>query len=172
MLFRPQLRRPFILFHITHAFIPKSKPPVSVCVTLKNILVMFFRTFGRGRPPTIAEEGNDEDLSPGGDISRYRYIHIGREHASEKEAQLKQLQTERHQHQVSVQEGRENASAFLALDSSRRHNNTTNFVVYADCCRTMGLGCTISQTWTPHRQDNQSVAGATVSSSVAHMEKG
>jgi hypothetical protein len=69
MLFWTQLWRPFILFHITHAFIPKSKPPVSVCVTLKNILVTFFRTFGRGRPPIIAEERHNEDLSPGGDIS-------------------------------------------------------------------------------------------------------
>jgi hypothetical protein len=35
----------------------------------------------------------------------------------------------------------------------------------------MGLGCPISQTWTPHRQDNLSVAGATMSSSTARTEK-
>jgi hypothetical protein len=38
-----------------HAYLhPKLKPPVTVYVTLKNILVTFLRTFGRGRPPTIA----------------------------------------------------------------------------------------------------------------------
>jgi hypothetical protein len=36
----------------------------------------------------------------------------------------------------------------------------------------MGLGYTISQTWTPHRQDNLSVVGATVSSLVARTKKG
>jgi hypothetical protein len=36
----------------------------------------------------------------------------------------------------------------------------------------MGLGCLISQTWTPYRQDNLSVVGATMSSSAARMEKG
>jgi hypothetical protein len=36
----------------------------------------------------------------------------------------------------------------------------------------MGLGCAISQTWTPNCQDKLSVAGATASSSVAHTEKG
>jgi hypothetical protein len=51
-------------------------------------------------------------------------------------------------------------------------NTTTNSVSYVDCCRAMGLGCPISQTWTPHRQDNLSVAGATVSSSAARTEKG
>jgi hypothetical protein len=35
---------------------------------------------------------------------------------AEKEAQPKQLQTKRHPHQVSVREGRENASVFPALD--------------------------------------------------------
>jgi hypothetical protein len=37
----------------------------------------------------------------------------------EKEAQPEQLQTERHPYQASVREGRENASAFLALDPPR-----------------------------------------------------
>jgi hypothetical protein len=36
----------------------------------------------------------------------------------------------------------------------------------------MGLGCLISQTWTPLRQDNLSVIGATMSSSTTRMEKG
>jgi hypothetical protein len=35
----------------------------------------------------------------------------------------------------------------------------------------MGLGCPISQIWTPHRQYNLSVAGATVSSLAARMKK-
>ena len=81
---------------------------------------------------------------------------------AEKEAQSKQLQTESHPHQASV----------LALDPPKRHNTTTNSVAYADCYRATGLGCPISQTWTPHRQDNLNVAGATMSSSAAHMEKG
>jgi hypothetical protein len=91
---------------------------------------------------------------------------------AEKEAKLEQLQTERHPHRASVREGKENASAFLALDPSRRHNTTTNSIAYDDYCRATGLDCPISQTWTPHRQDNLSVAGATMSSSVARTKKG
>ena len=53
---------------------------------------------------------------------------------AEKEAQLEQLQTERHPHQASVREGRENAGAFPALDPSRRHDTTINSVAYADYC--------------------------------------
>jgi hypothetical protein len=60
----------------------------------------------------------------------------------------------------------------LALDPPKRHNTTTNSVAYADCCHTTGLDCPISQTWTPHRQDNLSVTGATMSSSTARTEKG
>jgi hypothetical protein len=63
---------------------------------------------------------------------------------AEKEAYLEQLQTERHPHQTSVQEGRENASAFPALDLPRRHNTTTNFVAYVDYCYATGFGCPIS----------------------------
>jgi hypothetical protein len=91
---------------------------------------------------------------------------------AEKEAQLEQLQTERHPHQASIREGRENASAFLTLDLPRRHNTTTNSVAYVDYFHAMGLGCPISQTWTPHRQDNLSMAGTIVSSSAAHTKKG
>jgi hypothetical protein len=36
----------------------------------------------------------------------------------------------------------------------------------------MDLGCPISQSWTPHRQDKLTVAGATASSSAANTEKG
>jgi hypothetical protein len=36
----------------------------------------------------------------------------------------------------------------------------------------MCLGCPISQTWTPHHQDNLSVAGVTMSSSTTRTEKG
>jgi hypothetical protein len=90
----------------------------------------------------------------------------------EKETQPEQLQTERHPHQASVLEGRENVIAFLALDPPRRHNTTTNSVAYADYCRAMSLGCTISQTWTPYCQDNLSVARATMSSSAARTEEG
>jgi hypothetical protein len=172
MLFRPQLRRPFILFHITHAFIPKSKPFVSVCVTLKNILVTFFRTFGRGRPLIIAEEGHDEDLSPGGDISSI-LLDTYRERARKRERSPTEAAPNREAPTPGVNPRRVRECECLpSLDAPRRHNNTTNFVAYADYCRTMGLGCLISQTWTPHRQDNQSVAGATVSSSAAHIEKG
>jgi hypothetical protein len=63
-------------------------------------------------------------------------------------------------------------SAFPALNPPRRHNTTANSVAYTDCCRITGLGCPISQTWTPHRQDNLRVADATVSSLAARMEKG
>jgi hypothetical protein len=73
---------------------------------------------------------------------------------------------------ASIQEGPENASAFVALDPPRRHNTTTNSVAYADYCRATGLGCPISHTWTPHCKDNISVAGSTVSSSAAHTKKG
>jgi hypothetical protein len=38
--------------HITHIFISRPKPPVTVHITLKNILVTFLRNFGGGRPPT------------------------------------------------------------------------------------------------------------------------
>jgi hypothetical protein len=48
-------------------------------------------------------------------------------------------------------------SVFSALDPPKRHNNTTNFVAYADCYHATSLGCPISQTWTPHRQDNLTV---------------
>jgi hypothetical protein len=65
---------------------------------------------------------------------------------AKKETQLEQLQTERHSHQASVREGRENASAFPALYPPRRHNTTTNSVAYANYCRATGLGCPISQT--------------------------
>jgi hypothetical protein len=90
---------------------------------------------------------------------------------AEKEAQLEQLQIERHPHQVSVRKERENASAFQPMDPPRRHNTTTNSVAYADCCRAIGLGCPISQIWTRHRQDNLSVAGAIVSSPAARTKK-
>jgi hypothetical protein len=63
---------------------------------------------------------------------------------TEKEAQLEQLQTERHPHQALVREGRENVSAFPALDPPRRHNTTTNSVAYADYYRAMGLDYPIS----------------------------
>jgi hypothetical protein len=36
-----------------HTFISKPTPPVTVYVILKNMLVKFLRTFGRGRPPTV-----------------------------------------------------------------------------------------------------------------------
>jgi hypothetical protein len=91
---------------------------------------------------------------------------------AEKEAQSEQLQTERHSHQASIREGQDNASVFPALDPPKRHNTTTNSVAYADCCHATCLGCPISQTWTPHCQDNLSVAGATMSSLTARMEKG
>jgi hypothetical protein len=48
-----------LYLHITHTFtrkrtfIPKPKPPVTVYVTLNIWLVMFLRTFGKGRPPTV-----------------------------------------------------------------------------------------------------------------------
>jgi hypothetical protein len=76
-----------------------------------------------------------------------------------------------HLHQASVRKGRENVSAFPALDPPRRHNTTTNSVAYADCCRATGLGCPISQIWTRHRQDNLSVAGSIVSSSSVRTKK-
>jgi hypothetical protein len=63
-------------------------------------------------------------------------------------------------------------SAFPVLHPPRRHNTTTNFVAYADYYRATGFGCPISQTWTSHRQDNLSVVGTTVSSSVTRTEKG
>jgi hypothetical protein len=88
-----------------------------------------------------------------------------------KEAQPEQLQTERHPHQASVREGRENVSVFPTLNPPKRHNTTTNSIAYTDCCHATSLGCPISQTWTPHRQDNLSVAGATMSS-MARTEKG
>jgi hypothetical protein len=71
----------------------------------------------------------------------------------------------------SVREGRENTSAFLALDPPRRHNTTNNSITYADCCRATCFGCPISQTWTSHRQDNLSASGATVSSSAVCTKK-
>jgi hypothetical protein len=44
----------FILhLHTMPTFISKPKPPVIVYVILKNMLVKFLRTFGRGRPPTV-----------------------------------------------------------------------------------------------------------------------
>jgi hypothetical protein len=43
-----------LYLYITHIFISKPKPPVTVYVILKNILVTFLRIFGRGRPPTVA----------------------------------------------------------------------------------------------------------------------
>jgi hypothetical protein len=106
----------------------------------------------------------------GGDISSIQLE--GESTQAEKEAQPEQLQTERHTHQASIREGRENASVLPVLDPPKRHNTTTNSVAYADCCHAMGLGCPLSQIWTPHRQDNLSVAGATMSSSMARMEKG
>jgi hypothetical protein len=37
-----------------HAFVSKPKPPMAIYVTLKDMLVKFFRIFGRGRPPTLS----------------------------------------------------------------------------------------------------------------------
>jgi hypothetical protein len=91
---------------------------------------------------------------------------------AKKKVQPEQLQTERHPHQASVREGRENVSVFLALDPLKRHTTSTNFVSYADCCHAISFGCPISQTWIPHRQDKLSVAGATMSSSTTRTEKG
>jgi hypothetical protein len=61
---------------------------------------------------------------------------------------------------------------FPTLDPPKQHNTTTNSIAYVDCWHATGLGCPISQTWTPHRQDNLSVASATMSSSTARPEKG
>jgi hypothetical protein len=91
---------------------------------------------------------------------------------AEKNVQPEKLQTKRHPHQASVREGREKASVFLALDPPKRQNTTTNSVAYADYWHATSLSCPISQTGTPHRQDNLSVAGATMSSSTARTEKG
>ena len=102
----------------------------------------------------------------GGDIDNISLDISGKSTQAEKEAQSEQLQTERHPHQASIRVRR------TALDPPKRHNTTTNSVAYADCCHAIGLGCPIFQTWTPHCQDNLSVAGATMSSSTAHTEKG
>jgi hypothetical protein len=51
---------------------------------------------------------------------------------AEKEAQPEQLQTERHPHQASVQKRVRKCECLQALDLSRRHNTTTNSVVYTD----------------------------------------
>jgi hypothetical protein len=40
-------------FHIVYSFIPRPKVPVNV-LYLENMLVVFLRTFGRQRPPTVA----------------------------------------------------------------------------------------------------------------------
>jgi Tfp pilus assembly protein FimT len=49
---------------------------------------------------------------------------------AEKKAQPEQLQTERHPHQGSIREGRDNASVFPALDPPKRHNMTTNSIAF------------------------------------------
>jgi hypothetical protein len=38
-----------------HAFVSKPNPPVTIYVTLKDMLVKFLRAFGRGRPPIVIE---------------------------------------------------------------------------------------------------------------------
>ena len=65
---------------------------------------------------------------------------------AEKEAQPEQLQTERHPHQASIREGRENVSVFPILDPPKRHNTTTNSIADAGCCHATGLGYPISHT--------------------------
>jgi hypothetical protein len=55
-----------------HAFISKSKSPVTVYVTLKNMLVKFLRTFRRGRPPTLGFQ--IKQLQEGTFISQTKYI--------------------------------------------------------------------------------------------------
>jgi hypothetical protein len=128
-----------------------------------------------GHTCSLSEKDTIKIWASGDDIGSIPldiYIYISREHTSGKEAQLEQLQTERHPHQASVRKGRENVSVFPTLDPPKRHNTTTNSIAYADCCHTTGLGCPISQTWTPRRQDNLNVADATMSSSTARTEKG
>jgi hypothetical protein len=120
----------------------------------------------------LPEKDTTKTWASGGDIgSTLLDIYVESTQA-EKKAQPEQLQTERHPHLASMREGRENMSVFPALDPLKRHNTTTNSVTYADCCHATGLGCSISQTWTPHRQDNLSVEGATMYSSTARTEKG
>jgi hypothetical protein len=79
----------------------------------------------------VAGEGHNEDL---GIWKRH-----GESTQAEKEAQPEQLQTERHPHQASIREGRENASVFPVLNPPKRHNTTNNFVAYADCCTLWAL---------------------------------
>jgi hypothetical protein len=55
-------------------------------------------------------------------------------------------------------------------EATQHHNQLRS--IYADCCHATSLSCPISQTWTPHRQDNLSMARATMSSSTARTEKG
>jgi hypothetical protein len=82
----------------------------------------------------------------GGDIGSIPLDIQGESMQAEKEAQPEHLQTERHPHQASIREGRENASVFPALDPPKRHNTTTNSIAYADCYHATGIGCPISQT--------------------------
>jgi hypothetical protein len=44
-----------------HTFISKPKSPIMIYVILKNVLVKFLRTFGRGRPPTKAKVTSNEE---------------------------------------------------------------------------------------------------------------
>jgi hypothetical protein len=58
-----QLRRWFNLrsdpvFHIVYSFVPSPKVPVHI-LYLETLLIMFLRTFGRRRPPTVPKQEDE-----------------------------------------------------------------------------------------------------------------
>jgi hypothetical protein len=125
-----------------------------------------------GHTCSLPEKDTTKIWASGGYIGSIP-LDIYKERSRKREkAQPEQLQTERHPHQASVRKVGKNVSVFPTLEPPKRHNTTTNSIAYADCCHATGLGCPISQTCTSHRQDKLSVAGATMSSSTSHIEKG
>jgi hypothetical protein len=77
-----------------------------------------------GHTCSLPEKDTMKTWASEGDICSIPLDIQGESTQAEKEAQPEQLQTERHPHQASIREGRENASVFLALDPPKRHNTT------------------------------------------------
>jgi hypothetical protein len=120
----------------------------------------------------VVEERHDEDLCIWRRHRQYAARYIGREPASEERSPSGAAPNwEAPAPGVNPRRARE----CECLPSPEPAEATQHHHQLRSICKLLhatGLGCLISQTWTSHRQDNLSVAGATMSSSTTHTEKG
>jgi hypothetical protein len=114
-----------------------------------------------GHTCSLPEKDTAKTWTSEGGIGSIPLNYIGREHTNgEKSPAGAAPNREAPAPVVSPRRTRE-YECLPTLNLPKRHNTTTDSVACADCCHAMSISCPISQTWTHHRQDNLSVAGAT-----------